>query len=206
MFKSQEDDLVRACSEIKVLEVSVRGASGASDSSSFFFFFFFFFFAVPTRVRRCLSLSLSLFAQRSLQIKQDDMDGGPASSSIPGRARPLREQLLYQLALKKEEEHNLALELAHKSKQLKLNNEEIAGLSDQLHNARIDGQQHKGGEPERVVVGKRTFSYCKKLTMFFGCVCVYVQFLSLEYLSTYSVTGVWSMSSAVNLNLVSSTL
>lgn len=62
MFKSQEDDLVRACSEIKVLE-------------------------------------------RSLQIRQDDLDGTSSSGqNAVGRARPLREQLLYQLALKKEEE------------------------------------------------------------------------------------------------------
>lgn len=62
-FKSQEDDLVRACSEIKVLE-------------------------------------------RSLQIKQNELDGSGSGSAAPesGRKPPIREQLLYQLALKKEEE------------------------------------------------------------------------------------------------------
>ncbi|GMH87663.1 hypothetical protein TrST_g3084 [Triparma strigata] len=96
-FKSQEDDLVRACSEIKVLE-------------------------------------------RSLQIKQNELDGSGSGSAVPesGRKPPIREQLLYQLALKKEEEHNLALELAHKSKQLKNNDEEISSLTDQIRNAKID--------------------------------------------------------------------
>lgn len=94
-FKSQEDDLVRACSEIKVLE-------------------------------------------RSLQIKQTELDGSGSSAPEAGRKPPIREQLLYQLALKKEEEHNLALELAHKSKQLKNNDEEICSLTDQIRNAKID--------------------------------------------------------------------
>jgi len=106
--KAQEDDLIRACSEIKVLE-------------------------------------------RALQVKQDDLNSRIeeeeyAGSGIgnnnrkkkkeKGNPTPVRELLLYQLALKKEESHNLALELAHKTKALKANETEIQRLMDTVRNQR----------------------------------------------------------------------
>ncbi|GMH77206.1 hypothetical protein TrRE_jg3137, partial [Triparma retinervis] len=108
-YKGQEDDLIRACSEIKVLS-------------------------------------------RALQVAQDSLDvqAGPSTGSLPsgdpspsprpgggGRGEPLREKLLYQLALRKEEAHNLALELAHKTKAMRSNETEISNLMENIRNQKI---------------------------------------------------------------------
>jgi hypothetical protein len=107
--KQLEDDLVRACSEIKVLE-------------------------------------------RALTVKQTEFD--EASPGSKQSTAPLREQLLYQLALKKEESHNLALELAHKTAKMKENDKEIYALQEEVHNLSVNvatSDAHVGHLTEQII-------------------------------------------------------
>jgi len=104
------DDLVRACSEIKVLE-------------------------------------------RAVQKSQTELDQDGLAPAEDNR-RPIREQLLYQLALKKEESHNLALEIAHKTTKMKENEREIFALQEANHDLSVTvatSDAHVGHLTEQII-------------------------------------------------------
>ena len=101
MLKNSEEEVLRATAEIRVLERAVEikqreldgGVEGESEN---------------TAIGANGDTDCSVGGDTRLTKKSR---GG---SNHKGDKRPLREQLLYQLALKKEEAHSLALELAHK--------------------------------------------------------------------------------------------
>ena len=110
-----EDDLVHSCSEIKVLERALQVRQDLSNLDD------------------CVE-NENGNGSESENARASKREQGNAR----GHQRPLREQLLYQLALKKEETHNLALELAHKTNMLKANEDEILKLMNQIDKQQVD--------------------------------------------------------------------
>ena len=87
-------------------------------------------------VRACAEIKVLERALEAAQIAFDSSSSSssssPSSSSSSSRKPALRDQLLYQLALKKEESHSLALELAHKTTLLRDNAAEIGALKSEV--------------------------------------------------------------------------